>query len=97
MTRNVDQFAAVDIEEMVVVGRVRVEIGTARLYDDFTQQPCVSELVESVIDRRQRYFDVSRHCVAVELLGGDMSVRPIHEQPCERQALLRWPEVCSFK
>ena len=61
-------------EEMMVIGRVGVEVRAARLDHDLAQQPGRGELVQRVVDGRQRHRDVGTRRLAVQLLGGDVAV-----------------------
>ena len=83
----VDQRARFLDEEMVVRGRIGVEIG-ARAFDrDFAQQPGVGELVQRVVDRRQRHRQLGRPRLLEQHFGGQVAVAAAEQQPAQRDAL----------
>ena len=78
-TRDVLKLAGRFAEEVMVIGRIGVEIGAARFDDDFAKQPRIGELMKGVVDRRERHLDRRSRRFAVQLLGGDMAL-PVFEQ-----------------
>jgi hypothetical protein len=56
----------------MMVTDVGVEIGAARIH--LAQQPCLGELVQRIVDGRERYPDRGLDRFAVQLLGGDVPV-----------------------
>jgi hypothetical protein len=93
VTRDVLQFAGGLAEEMVVIGRIGIEIRAARLDDDLVQEPGIGELMQGVVDRRERYRDPRRHRFAMQLLGSDVTFTVFQQEPCQSKALARWPEI----
>src|SRR5712671_785441 len=53
VTRDVLQLAGHLTEEMVVIGRIGVEIRAARLDDDLMQKPAIGKLMQGIVDRRE--------------------------------------------
>ena len=90
---NVLQDAAQFAEEMVVVVGVGVEIRPPGLDHDLAQQPGRGELVQRVVDRRQRHRDFGAERLAVQLLGRYMPLAAVEQQARERQALPRRPQT----
>jgi hypothetical protein len=63
------QFAGRFTEEMMVVGRVGVEIRAPRLDDGLAQQ--LGELVQRIVNGRQGHRDPRDHGFPVQLFGSD--------------------------
>ena len=67
-TWDVLQLAGRFAEEVMVIGRVGVEIGTARFDDDFAKQTRIRELMKGVVNRRKRHLDRRACRLGVQLL-----------------------------
>jgi len=93
LARDVLQLTGCFAEEVMVISRVGVEIRTARFDDDLMQQAAIGELMQAVVDRCERYRDPGRHRLAMQLLGGDVTFPAFEQEPCQSQALARWPEI----
>ena len=52
-----------------------------------TQQPCLDELVQRIVDGRERHPDRGLDRFAVQLLGGDVPVTLLEQEPDQRQPL----------
>ena len=87
LTGNVLEVARPFEEEVMVVRRVGVEIGPPRFDHDLTQQTGVGELVQRIVDRRQRYLHFGVGRLRMELFRGDMPVDLVEQQACQSQPL----------
>ncbi len=79
-------------EEVVMILDVGVEVGATRFDHHFAQDPAVDELVQRVVDGRQRYRDGRGQRFAVQLLGGDVAIAVFKEEPGQGEALARRPQ-----
>ena len=52
--RDVDKQIRAFDEKMMVIRDIRVEIGSRSVDGDLAQQACLGELIEAVVDRRER-------------------------------------------
>ena len=86
--RDVEQPARMLAEEMVVVGRIGVEIGLGALHRDLAQQAGPGELVQRVVDGRERHRHSARQGLLVQRLRRDVTVarRRIGAGPAPRAA-----------
>src|SRR6516165_9848347 len=89
LARDVLQPGGRFAEEMMMVGRVRIEVRAARLDHDFAQQPGLGELMQGIVDSRERHPDRRTQRFTVQLLGGDMAVPVIEKEPRQGDALPR--------
>ena len=90
---DIDQGAGFFDQEMMVRRRVGVEIG-ARAFDrDLAQQPGGGELVQGVVDGRQRHRHLCRSRLLKQHFGRDMAVAAAKQQPAERDALAGRPQL----
>ena len=104
LTGNVLEVARPFEEEVMMIGRVCVEIRASRFDHDFAQQTGVGELVQRVIDRRQRdlHFGIDRF--RMQLLGRDMPIDLVEQQArqcqplaCRTKASLLQPVQCMLE
>ena len=82
--RDVDQATRLNIEEVVVAPRIRVEVRAASLDHDLFEETVVIELVEGVVDGRQGHPKASRLSFAVKLFGRHMAVFRTEQKTAER-------------
>jgi len=54
LARNVEQPAGILEKEVMMVTDVGVEIGVAGIHHHLAQQPCLDELVQRIVDGRER-------------------------------------------
>jgi hypothetical protein len=80
--------------EMVVVRRIGVEIAARGIHRHFAQQPRRPELVQCVVDRRQRDIDVGGLRFGQQLLGAHMPVLAAEQDLGQRHALPGRPQSC---
>src|SRR6266545_1468182 len=85
--RNVEQRVLALDEEVMVLGIVGVEIGLGAVDRDLAQEAHVGELVQRVVDGRQRHRHLGLGGFLVEHLGGDVPVALAEQNPAERHAL----------
>jgi hypothetical protein len=76
-------------EEMMVRRRIGVEVGARPFDRDLAQQPGRGELMQGVVDRRQRHRQFGRARLFEQHLGGEMAIAAAEQQPAERDALPR--------
>ena len=93
VARNILQPTSCFAKEVMVIGGVGVEIRAAGLDDNFTQQSAIGELMQRVIDGRERYPDARRHSFAMQLLGGDMAVPSFEQETCQGNTLARGTQI----
>src|SRR5690348_785133 len=86
---DIDQLAGILKKEMVVVARIGIEIGAARIDHDFAQQSGADELVQRVVDGGERHRHGCGDRLTVQLLGADMPITLLEQQAGEGQALPR--------
>lgn len=86
-----DAVLSLNVEVMVVAG-IRVEIGQVPAYPHTAQQPGIRELIERVVDGRERHTDAGRIGLAAKSTGGHMAVVRGEQQSGERHALARRPK-----
>ena len=79
-----------------MVGHVGVEVAAPRLDNHFAQQAGCRELMQCVVDGRQRNRNVAGLRLAMQLLGRDMAVAAIEQQPAQRQALSSRPQASGL-
>ena len=94
LARDVLKPACGFTEEVVVIGRVGIKIGAARLNHDLAHQPGVGELVQRIINGGKRDRDRRRNRLAMELFGGDMAIIAIKQQARQRKPLTCRPQPC---
>src|SRR5262245_24309402 len=80
-------------EEMMVLGGVGVEVGFRPVQGNLSQQADLGELVQRVVDGRQRHRDLGPGGFLVEHFGGEMAVALREQEPAERHALTRRPQA----
>ena len=85
--RDVDQATRLNIEEVVVAPRIRVEVRAASLNHDLFEETVVIELVEGVVDGGQGHPKASRLSFAVKLFGRHMAVFRTEQKTAERNPL----------
>jgi hypothetical protein len=83
------QFAGRFTEEMMVVGRVGVEIRAPRLDDGLAQQPGFGELVQRIVNGRQGHRDPRDHGFPVQLFGSDVPVAVFQKELRQGKPLSR--------
>src|SRR6202163_3580042 len=79
--RNVDQFVVVFEIEVVMRGHVGVEIGLGAVDADLAQQASIGQLVERVVDGRERHRDLGEGCFLVKHFRGEMACALAEQQP----------------
>src|SRR5438105_340776 len=77
----------------MVIGRVGVEVGAARLDDDFAKQARIRELMKGIVNRRKRYLDRRTCRLGVQLLSGDMALSIFEQEACQGEALASGPQA----
>ena len=87
LARNVEQPAGIFEKEVRMVTDVGVEIEAAGINHHLAQQPCLDELVQRIVDGRERHPDRGLDRFAVQLLGGDVPVTLLEQEPDQRQPL----------
>ena len=90
--RDVDHPLLVLEVEVVMVRGVGVEIGPRGVDRDFAQEARFLELVERVVDRRQRDVDARSLRLEVKLLGADVAMGAAEQQFGQCHALARRPQ-----
>jgi hypothetical protein len=89
--RNIEQAAAVLEKEVMMVTDVGVEIGASGIHHHLTQHPCLDELLQRIVDGRERHPDrgLDRFAVQLLLLSGFsyllaevQGARPLSESRC---------------
>jgi hypothetical protein len=71
----------------MMLARVRIEVGAGGIDNDLAQETGGDELMQCVIDGRQRYLDVRCERLLMQSLRGDMPVAVLKQQPRQREAL----------
>ncbi len=71
----------------MVIADIRIEIRPSRLDHDLAQQANVGELVQRVVDRRERYPHLLGERLLVQLLGRHVAVAGAEQQPGQRDPL----------
>ena len=84
---NVDQRVLALDEEMMMIRHVGVEIGLRAVDRDLAQQADIGELVQRVVDGRERDRDLGLGGLLVQHLGGEMPVALGEQDPAERHPL----------
>src|SRR5487761_1117367 len=87
------QFAGRLAEEMMMVGRVGVEIRAPGLDHGLAQQAYLGKLVQRVINGSERYLYARSERFAVQILRGHVSIAAFEKKPGERQTLTGRPEA----
>lgn len=77
----------------MIVTDVGVEIGVAGIHHDLAQQLCLDELVQRIVDSRERHPDRRLDRFAVQLLGGDVPVTLLEQESGQRQPLPGRPQM----
>ena len=72
--RDVKQPAGIFEKEVMMVTDIGIDIGAAGIHHHLAQQPCLDELVQRIVDGRERHPDRGLDRFAVQLLGGDVPV-----------------------
>ncbi len=93
LARNVEQPAGILEKEVMMVTDVGVEIEAAGIHHHLAQQPCLDELVQRIVDGRERHPDRGLDRFAVQLLGGDVPVTLLEQEPYQRQPLPGRPQM----
>src|SRR5262249_28507367 len=84
---DIDELATILEVEVMMIGRVRVEVGAARLDRDLAQETRGGELVQSVVDGGERDADAGFVGLSMKLVGGDVPCALLEEEARQRQAL----------
>src|SRR6185369_17533463 len=79
-------------KEVMMSGYVSVEIGLRTINRDLSQQSYFGELVQGVVDRRERYRDFRAGCLFVEHFGGEVPIAFAEQDPAQRHALTGWTQ-----
>lgn len=91
--RNVNQFAILLVEEVVVVGGIGVEIRFGAVNRQFPQQPGLSELVQRVVYGRQRNMLTRLQSLGVQVFSRHVTVTGRKEQRGKSQPLPCGPQT----
>src|SRR4029079_950306 len=89
---DVEQLAGILAEEMEVVRRIGVEIGLGAFDRDLAQQACFRELMQRVVDGRERDRHFMPQGLFVQQLRRDMAVTRLKQQGRQREVLPRGPK-----
>src|SRR5262249_19835014 len=74
-------------------GDIGVEIGLRAINRDLSQQSYFGELVQGVVDRRERYRDFRARCLFVEHFGSQVPIAFAEQDPTQRHALTGWAQT----
>jgi hypothetical protein len=85
--RDVNESVLAFNEEMMVLGHVRIEIGFRAVDSDLAQQSDVGELMQRVVDGRQRYRHLCLDRLFVKHFSGRVSVTPAEQYQTQCDAL----------
>ena len=94
---NVLEVARPFEEEVMVIGRIGVEIRASRFDHDLAQQTGVGELVQRVVDRCQRHLHFSVGRLRMQLLGRDMPVDLVEQKARQGQPLPGRTKTCLLQ
>jgi hypothetical protein len=70
-----------------MLGRVGVEKGLRSIHRYLPQQPGAGELVQCVVDRRKRNWNLGLECLFIKHLGSDMPIALAEQHETECQTL----------
>ena len=84
---HVDELTLVLEEEMVMLGRVGVEIGLGPVHRELAQEARFGELVQGVVDRRQRDRHAGPGRLVEQHLGRDVPVALAEQEPAQGHPL----------
>src|SRR2546425_4556158 len=90
---NVDQLVVVFEIEVVVRGDVGVEIGLGAVDRYLAQETRIGELIERVVDGRQRHRNLGERGFLVQHFRGQMAGALAEQQPAQRHALAGRPKT----
>ncbi len=76
-------------KEVMVIRHIGIEIGPSGFDHDLAQHPDGGELVQRVVDGRQRDRNRVGLRLAVQVLGGYMAIDPLEQQAGESKTLPR--------
>ncbi len=96
-TWNVFEASNVLKIEMVVLGRVGIEIGLSRIDDYFVEQPNFYELMKCVVDGRQRDANARFDSLCMKRLGRHVTIGVSEKKPCQREPLPGRAETYQFE
>ena len=82
-------FALVFEEEVVMLGGIGVEIGLGPIHSELAQKAGFRELVQGVVDGRQRDRNTGARRLVEQNFGGDVPIALAKQQPSEGDALPR--------
>lgn len=88
----VGQFARTLVIKMVMVGDVGIEVRPTVPDDDLAQESGTRKLVERIINCGQGHLPPRRLHLAVKLLGRDVPVAALKQEPGQGHALLSRPQ-----
>ena len=91
--RDVVKLAVVLDQKMMMLGRVGVEIDPRAVDRDLAQNPDGGELVQRVVNRRQRDGQSRRRRLLEQPLRRHVTVAPAKQQLSQRHALARRPQT----
>ena len=86
-TRDIEHLVLAFDEEMMVRCDVRVEIGFLAINSHLPQEPDFGELVQCVVDGRQRYWHFRSRRFFVEHFGCEMAIAFAKKYPTQRHSL----------
>ncbi len=93
IARNIHEGAGIFVKEVMVVGGIRIEIGATGIDHQLAQQSRVDELMECIIDRRQRDFYAGAQGLFVQEFGRDVPVAVTKQKFGERLSLARRAQI----
>ncbi|EGE57181.1 hypothetical protein RHECNPAF_470070 [Rhizobium etli CNPAF512] len=92
---NVEHLVFAFDEEMMVVGHISVEIGLGALDGENADETGLGELVQRVVDGRQRNRHAGGNRLLMQLLDGQMPVALGKQEIAERDALAGGTQACA--
>ncbi|CUX14451.1 hypothetical protein AGR6A_Cc10011 [Agrobacterium sp. NCPPB 925] len=95
--RNIDDpILGLDIE-MLMIGGIGVEIGSAALNAYPADETRLGKLVERIIDRRQRQPRSCRGGLTMQIVGREMPVLSPEKKPAKHDPLTGWTQANAFQ
>ena len=75
-----------------MIDGVGVEIAARAFHRDRAQQSGRRELMQCVVDGRERHMHTRSQCLVVQFFGGHVPMPAPEQQFRQRQTLPRWPQ-----
>ena len=79
----------------MVVRHIGIEIGPRAFNGDLPEQARVGELMQRVVDRRQRDRNIRRHRFFMKPFGGNMTMPAAKQNRRKGNPLTRRPQACG--